>query len=666
MLIDLTAKGLKRFLVMALLFTGTALQAQQSDNGDGTFTNPIIWADFPDNDVIRVGDTYYMVTTTMYFFPGVPVLKSKDLVNWEYASNAVERFKQHPFYDLNGGNRYGKGQWASSIRYHNGKFHILFLTLNEGGFLCTAPKAEGPWEIRKLARPYYDAGLFFDDDGRTYIAHGYNKISVTEVDSSLAPISRDSVVFDKVQRPGLEGSHVYKINGYYYIYATYGGGDGYQCCLRSKNIFGPYEEKIVLKDDMNLHGRGVHQGALIETQKGEWWSVIFQDRGGVGRVPTLQPVQWVDGWPMVGKDGRAVVTYAKPNTGTLSPVRMLPTSDEFNTDKPAIQWAWNHNPNDSAWSLTARKGYLRLITSGIATNLPQARNSLAQRIFGPFSDATTELDVSHMQVGDVAGLAVLQIPHALIGVKAAAGAKFIVMENAGKTIDSIALGKRNVIFFKASVNTVKDQAHFSYSFDNKVFVPIGDTLNMKFDLKMFTGNRFTLFNYATGRPGGYVDFNWFRMDTRQGPPNLFKAASFVQAEMYDEIHLGHATASKDLSHPGDQDISNLTDGSWIRFNQVDFEKGYQQLLLRVSPGQGHVTVYVDKDSLNPYASITLPSTTAKEYSTISIPVKKLTGKHRLTFKFTGDAGSPVSLNWFSFTNATPGKKGNAASVVPGL
>ncbi|HEY8956693.1 family 43 glycosylhydrolase [Chitinophaga sp.] len=649
---NLSAKNLKRYLVMFLLLISTSLRAQQSDNEDGTYTNPVIWADFPDNDVIRVGDTYYMVATTMYFFPGVPVLKSKDLVNWEYASNAVQQFKQHPFYDLNGGNRYGKGQWASSIRYHNGKFHILFLTLDEGGFLCTATKAEGPWEIRKLVRPYYDAGLFFDDDGRIYIAHGYSKISVTEVDSMLAPIGKDSVVFDKVQRRGLEGAHVYKINGYYYIYATYGGGDGYQCCLRSKNIYGPYEEKIVLRDDMNLHGMGVHQGALIETQTGEWWSIIFQDRIGVGRVPTLQPVQWVDGWPMVGKNGRAVVTYTKPNTGASAPVRVLPTSDEFNESKPGIQWAWNHNPNDSAWSLAARKGYLRLTTSHIATDLTTARNTLTQRIFGPFSDAVTELDVSRMQAGDMAGIAVLQLPHALIGVKAGEQSKFIVMENAGKIIDSIALGKRQVIFFKASVNTIRNQAHFYYSFDNRNFIPIGDTLNMQFNLKMFTGNRFALFNYATRKPGGNVDFNWFRMKTRQGPPNLFKASSLVQAEMYDEIHLARVKASADTSQPGEQDIAHLADGAWFRFNRVDFENGYKYLLLRVSPGQGHIDVYADKDSLHPIASVTLPAASTKAYTTIRVPVKQLTGTHQLTFKFTGNTAA--GLNWFSFTN-DPGK-----------
>lgn len=639
----------KRFLVIALLLLSTLLHAQQSDNEDGTYTNPVIWADFPDNDVIRVGDTYYMVTTSMYFFPGVPVLKSRDLVNWEYAANAVPAFKQHPFYDLKGGNRYGKGQWASSIRYHNGKFHILFLTLDEGGFLCTATKAEGPWEIRKLARPYYDAGLFFDDDGRIYIAHGFSKLSITEVDADLAPIGRDSIVFDKVQRPGLEGSHVYKINGYYYIYATYGGGDGYQVCLRSKNIYGPYEEKIVLKDDMNLHGAGVHQGALIETPEGEWWSIIFQDRGGVGRVPTLQPVQWVDGWPMVGENGRAVVTHTKPKTAAVGPVRVLPASDEFNNEHLSIQWSWNHNPDNNAWSLSKRKGYLRLTTGSITANLLQARNSLTQRIFGPFSDATTALDISRMKTGDVAGLAVLQLPYAFIGIKAAVNGKFIVMEQDGHTIDSVAIGKRDTIFFKASVNTITDQAHFSYSFDNKTFTHLGDTLNMKFNLKMFTGNRFTLFNYATIQTGGHVDIDWFRMDTRQGPPNLFKASSRIEAEMYDEIYGARVKAGKDGGEPKEQDVADLTDGAWLRFNQVDFEKGYKNLLLRVAPGKGRISVYADNDSLQPYASVVVATQLAKTYTTVSVPVKNLTGKHRLTFKFTGDTASAPRLNWFSFT-----------------
>ncbi len=179
-------------------------------------------------------------------FPGVTILKSHDLVNWEYCCNAVPRFDFSPCYDLEGCNRYGHGQWATSLKYHNGKFYLLFITLDEGGFLCTATKPEGPWQIRKLPKGFYDPGLFFDDDGRIYVAHGYNKIHVTELDTNFAPKGNDSLVYTGDIRRGLEGTHVYKINGYYYLYCTYGGLDGFQAALRSKNIYGPYEQKVVI------------------------------------------------------------------------------------------------------------------------------------------------------------------------------------------------------------------------------------------------------------------------------------------------------------------------------------------------------------------------------------------------------------------------------------
>ncbi|MFA5302341.1 MAG: glycoside hydrolase 43 family protein, partial [Bacteroidales bacterium] len=217
-------------------------QKFHSDNGDGTYTNPLIPADFPDPDVILVGDTYYMVSTTMFVFPGVTVLKSYDLVNWEYCSNAVPRFDYSPCYNLDGCNRYGHGQWATSFRYHNGIFYLLFITLDEGGFLCSATNAEGPWELSKLPKGFYDPGLFFDDDGEIYVAHGYGEISITPLDENFAPAGRDSLVYTGTIRHGLEGTHVYKIDGYYYLYCTYGGRDGIQVALRSRNIYGPYEE----------------------------------------------------------------------------------------------------------------------------------------------------------------------------------------------------------------------------------------------------------------------------------------------------------------------------------------------------------------------------------------------------------------------------------------
>jgi beta-xylosidase len=515
-------------LISLMPITGLDAQKTHSDNGDGTYTNPVIASDFPDPDVIRVDSTYYMVNTTMFIFPGVTILKSYDLVNWQYCCNAVQRFDFSPCYDLDGCNRYGHGQWATSLKYHDGKYYLLFITLNEGGFLCTASKPEGPWKIKHLPKGFYDPGLFFDDDGRIYVAHGYNKIYVTELDTNFAPIGPDSLVFTGDIRHGLEGTHVYRINGYYYLYSTYGGLDGFQAALRSKNIFGPYEEKVVISDTTHGVNYGIHQGALVETQTGEWWTMLFVDNGAFGRFPSLQPVTWENGWPMVGVNGKAVVTYKKPNVGREYPVITLPTSDEFDSSGLGMQWGWNHNSDPTKWSLTERSGYLRLNTVRVVDSLPKAVNTLTQRMFAYYSDtlasvASTKMDFGHMREGDVAGLAIFQDPYAYIGIKKVNGQNYIVMVNNGKTIDSLAVegetiylrasaihGSGAAQYYDRNVAPGTGDASFSYSLDNRTFVKIGDVLHMKFNLRIFTGNKFCLFNYATLSTGGYVDFDWFR------------------------------------------------------------------------------------------------------------------------------------------------------------
>jgi beta-xylosidase len=508
--------GLIILCARSISYTELIAQKTHSDNGDGTYTNPVIAADFPDPDVILVGDTYYMVNTTMFIFPGVTVLKSHDLVNWEYCSNAVPRFNYSNCYDLDSCNRYAHGQWATSIKYHNGKFYLLFITLDEGGFMCTTSKAEGPWAITHLPKGFYDAGLFFDDDGRIYVAQGYSKISITEVDSDLAPIGPDSLVYTGNIRRGLEGTHVYKINGYYYLYCTYGGRDGIQVALRSKNIYGPYEQKVVIRDTTAGVNFGIHQGALIKTQTGEWWTMLFVDSGPFGRFPSLQPVTWVDGWPMIGVNGKAVVTYQKPNVGKTYPIRDFPTSDEFDEKTLGMQWGWNHNPDPTKWSLTQRQGYLRLTTGKVVSNLREARNTLTQRMFTCYNDSlhttgATKMDVSKMKDGDVTGVAVFQDPYAYIAVKQTNNSKYITMVNNGQAIDSI-VTNTSVIYLRSIASNSTGKAKFEYSFDNKTFTPLGDELSMRFNLKIFTGNKFCLFNYATKETGGYVDFDWFRME----------------------------------------------------------------------------------------------------------------------------------------------------------
>ena len=523
------------YLISIIPFSGLLAQKLHSDNGDGTYTNPVIASDFPDPDVIRVDSVYYMVNTTMFIFPGVTILKSYDLVNWQYCSNAVPRFDFSKCYDLDGCNRYGHGQWATSLKYHNGKFYLLFITLNEGGFLCSATKPEGPWQIRKLPKGFYDPGLFFDDDGKIYVAHGYSKIYLTELDDNFAPISKDSLIFQGDIRKGLEGTHVYKINGYYYLYCTYGGLDGIQVALRSENIYGPYQEKVVISEKKHGPNFGIHQGALIKTQTGEWWTMLFVDNGPFGRFPSLQPVTWENGWPMVGVKGEAVVTYNKPDVGKTYPIQVLPTSDEFDSTKLGFQWGWNHNPDSTKWSLTENPGHLRLETAKVVDSLQKARNTLTQRMFAYYSDklasiATTKMNFGNMKEGDIAGLAIFQDPYAYIGIKKVKGKNYIVMVNNGKTIDSSAV-KGSTIYLRASAIHGSGAAHyfdgkaapgtgtasFSYSTDNKSFIKIGNELKMKFNLKIFTGNKFCLFNYATKTLGGYIDFDWFR--TSAGIPD---------------------------------------------------------------------------------------------------------------------------------------------------
>jgi beta-xylosidase len=553
---------LKAFVILILVFfiwDNCVGQKMQSDNGDGTYTNPIIYADFPDPDVIRVDTVYYMVTTTMFIFPGVPILKSYDLVNWEYCSNAVQRMDYSKCYNLDGCNRYSHGQWATSLKFHDGKYYLMFITLDEGGFVCTATNPEGPWELRKLPRGFYDPGLFFDDDGKIYVAHGYSTIYITELDSNFVAVDDDVLVFTGDIRPGLEGSHVYKINGYYYLYAAYGGGDGFQVALRSENIYGPYEEKIVIRDNGNL-GTGIHQGALIETQTGEWWSVIFQDGGPFGRFPTLQPVTWEDDWPMVGVNGKGVITYPKPDVGREYPVSILPASDEFEDNETGMQWGWNHNPDSAKWSLTDNPGYLRLSTVKPVTGLPEAQNTLTQRIFAYYSKevsstGTIRMEVDNMKEGDVAGLAVFQDPYAYIAVRRTNGSNYLVMVNNGNTIESVASDSLS-IYLRANAHYGTGKATFAYSFDNQSYLLLGNELAMQFNLSVFTGNKFCLFNYATIDTGGYVDIDWFRTDTC-GPAICI---------LYLRVNNGILTDTNEVTvNPGDSVLlipEAYGDGTW--------------------------------------------------------------------------------------------------------
>lgn len=500
----------------------------QSDNGDGTYTNPVIFGDFPDPDLIRVGDVYYMVSTTMHIFPGATILKSFDLVNWEYCCNPLEKIETTSCYNLDGCDIYSRGQWASSLKYNNGKFYLHFNVLGEGSYILTATDPEGQWTKKKLNDSYYDAGLFFDDNNKVYIVYGINNIRIAELDEDFNKVpDSDKLVFTYTFREGLEGSHLYKINGKYYIYATYGGWPAFQVALRSENIYGPYEEKKLIEDD------NIHQGALIETQTGEWWTMLFYDKGAFGRLPNLQPITWVDGWPEIGENGKGVKTFRKPNVGKEFPTTSLLTNDNFREYQLGMQWGWNHNPDNSKWSLTERPNFLRLRTVGVATSLELAKNTLTQRILGYPDDlahsyGTIKMEINNMHEGDIAGLSVFQDPYAYIGIQVVSGQKKLVIYNNGAQQNGPEVTD-SVIYLRAVANYNTSKAAFYYSLDNDTYTKFGSDLSMKFELSVFTGNKFCLFNYATIETGGYVDIDWFTTEEY-----------FTEDDFYDDSFVGYS------------------------------------------------------------------------------------------------------------------------------
>ncbi|WP_289007280.1 glycoside hydrolase 43 family protein [uncultured Parabacteroides sp.] len=515
------------FNIALLCLASFLVEAQQvwtPDNGDGTFTNPLMWGDWPDPDIIRIDDDFYFISTSMHYVPGSPIATSKDLVNWKMVGYAVDRYDEDERYDMQNGQLYLNGSWANTIRYNNGKFYVGFCTpyglgTETGHFsICEADKPEGPWKRTIFPEYLYDPGLFFDDNGKVYVVHGQGKLLITELNSDVRSVKgkpveiwnkrfENSQTFGK--RFGMEGAHMYKINGKYYITCPAGGTEGWQVCLRSDSIYGPYEHKIIVDDNSSYPPNGLHQGGMVQLKNGDWWFIIMQDRGPIGRVPCLMPVKWVDGWPMLGTDGKDVITYPKPNVGKTYPVMVPATSDEFKGKKLGLQWQWNHNPDDTKWTLTERPGYMRLKASQ-AKSLKEARNTLTQRVQGPSSEGSVLVDITGLKDGNVAGFGVFQFPYAYVAVQQEGDDRKIVMCNDGEIVETVDALKGNKIWIRARVMDKDFTARFYYSLDGKTYSPIGNELKMGLGLD-WTANRFALFNYSTkaNGVGGYADFDWF-------------------------------------------------------------------------------------------------------------------------------------------------------------
>ena len=488
-----------------------------SDKGT-KYENPVVRADFPDPDVIRVNDTYYMVSTTMHHFPGATILKSQDMVNWEYCSQPLTQLADNDNYNLkNGKNSYARGMWACSMKYHDGKFYILINGNDAGGWILSTTNPEGTWQKKKLARGYYDPGMLFDN-GKVYVACGIDEIKVCELDMNFN-FKQEKTVFTR-PNTGLEGCHFYKIGDYYYIYATYGGWPSGQAVFRSKDVFGPYEEKMVVEKTINGAANTIHQGSLIEDPSGKWWTIMQQDLGCLGRFPNLQPVKWTEDWPVVGNNGVPYDTYTKPKAVGDNSIKRLPTTENFRNYPFGQQWEWNHNPDNSAWSLFERPGWLRLKTTETVTSLTQARNMLTQRIFMKKDKATTgtiRLDASRLQEGDRAGICVFQDPYAMIGVEVKGGKHQLFWREDKLNAEDGYTPKEttksaevdSIVYLRASVDYSTSLTKFYYSLDNKRWIALGSETKLGFNLSVFVGARFGLYCYSTKTGGAVADFDWF-------------------------------------------------------------------------------------------------------------------------------------------------------------
>jgi beta-xylosidase len=519
------------------------------DNGNGTFSNPIFHDEFSDPDIIRVGNDFYLTGTTMHAMPGLPVLHSTDLVNWELMSYALDRLDLGPAFRLEDGKEsYGRGIWAPSFRHHAGTFHIFSNVNGQATQHFTATSARGPWTRTPMKVSLHDLSVLFDDDGKTWVVWGYQDLHIAQLDAELSDTVPGSVrvLFAKDAGMG-EGSHLYRVDGKYFITSAWYAGRMRMPAARADRIEGPWEvnreisadESFGLRQGFRLRGNGtgeeivvtpgnptargqmsMHQGGIVQTPAGEWWGWSMFEGNSVGRLTALSPVTWKDGWPyfgLPGNLGRTPRTWVKPATRRTSAMRVpYARSDDFGGPTLANVWQWNHVPVDSAWSLRERRGFLRLHALP-AADLWSARNSLTQRAIGPHSTPVTILQTMGMEVGDVAGLALLNRPYAWIGVRRDDDGLWLERVEQVRGDTARVRLRAGRVWLRAECDFLTEQARFSYSTDGTHFTTLGAPFTMAFQLKTFQGVRYALFSYnVRGVTGGHADFD--RMDVRELHP----------------------------------------------------------------------------------------------------------------------------------------------------
>ena len=615
-------KRILSIFVTIYLVILTALGQQKSwtaDNGNGTYTNPLFYDEFSDPDLIRVKDTFYLVGTTMHCNPGLVVLESKDLVNWDFCIDIDDpRFRLE-----NGEEAYGQGIWAPCIRYHDGKFYIFSNINGIGMQVYVSSNPKGPWKHYNMGGAIHDLSVLFDQ-GKIFAVYGYDEVHCIEIkpDFSGYVEGSDRCLIPRGSAMG-EGHHAYKINGKYYIISADYAPMGRMMCARADKLEGPYETRVISCREtmgtehstwvMNMPMDGsmpeadkwkmeirkpnadnmgcttLHQGGIVQLENGDWWGFSMLDFLAVGRTTCLSPVTWVDGWPyfgLINNLGRSPRTWIKPDiSAKVTPHAPYIRSDNFDAGKLLPIWQWNHLPDDKQWSL--KRGKLRLNTMP-AKDLYWAKNTLTQRGIGPVSIATVTLDASHLKEGDIAGLGLLNIPYEWVGVTVRNGKSILSYYDLGKdkTIESPLM--KSEIYLRITGDFEHEWAQFSFSMDGVNFQNIGNKLVVPYQTKTFQGARYALFAFnQKERMGGYAEFDDFRVEEpladRSRNIPLGKVGSFLNLSNHQRMQ----------AHPRKMVYSVWKGGKEYNTTDCQFrvlDRGNGKVVLEAMNGTGYVTV----------------------------------------------------------------------------
>ncbi|MET4895895.1 glycoside hydrolase 43 family protein [Sphingomonadaceae bacterium jetA1] len=498
-------------------------QAWQSDRGDGTYANPPLYADYPDPDIIRVGQDFYFITTTFANVPGLTIMTSRDLVNWRFVGHVVDRLEGRPEYELKRGGAYRKGIFAPSLRYRDGIFFIAVTPVGEKTRIYRSRDIRGPWVMNRLSEEAFDPGLFIDRDGSAFIMTSVGSDGTT----TLLSLDRDlrRVVGKRVVHfnEGAEGSKIVRRGDFYYMFNAIPRRLS-MTVSRAKSLFGPWETRDQIDDRT-----GGHQGAIVDLPDGTDYGFVMVDAGAIGRMTNISPIFWRDGWPIWGTraaPNRVPAVATKPIQG--QPVAILPASDDFSSPRLGLQWQWNHNPRPERWSLTERPGYLRLHATQ-APALWSAANTLLQKGQGPFSRGVVALDAAHIVPGDQCGFGTFgkYSGHIAIG-RGVDGRLTLTM----RVIEDVAADKGTTqttdqrvaalplsaerLFLRTDMDFKTDRASVAYSLDGHDWRTLGGDFPLAFDWRTgtFQGQQYALFCYNPGVKGGWMDIDSFTLSGR--------------------------------------------------------------------------------------------------------------------------------------------------------